>query len=278
MTSLDDFLWAYQTLIHALGINSLLALSMYVVLSVGQLAMGQVAFMGLGAYTAALLTLRLGLPFPLVLLIAALVPAVIALVIATPTLRLTGVYLAISTIGLGEVLRVAYVNSDLLGGAMGINGIPQKTEAWHVFSLLGLAMLVLFLLNRSRHGRAMEAIRADETAASVMGINCPAYKMAALLASAVLAGLAGGLSAHAASFIGPAEFSFELSVTVLSFALLGGIGSPLGPVLGAMLLTLLPEVLRPLSDFRLVINGLIIVIVVMYLPRGILPWRMGRVP
>lgn len=278
MTSLDDFLWTYQTLIHALGINGLLALAMYVVLALGQLALGQVAFMGLGAYTGALLTLRLGLPYPLVLVAAAVVPAVVALIIAAPTLRLTGVYLAIATIGLGEVLRVAYVNSDALGGAMGISGIPQKAEAWQIFILLGLAILALFLVGRSRHGRAVEAIRADETAAAVMGINIPAYKMTALLVSAGLAGLAGALNAHSASFIGPAEFSFELAVTILSFALLGGIGSPVAPVLGAMLLTLLPEVLRPLADFRLVINGLIIVVVVMFLPRGMIPWRMGRIP
>jgi branched-chain amino acid transport system permease protein len=278
MAWLDDFLWTYQTLIHGLGINGLLALSMYVVLAVGQLAMGQVAFMGLGAYTAALLTLKLGVPFPLVLAAAMAVPMLAALVIATPTLRLTGVYLAIATIGLGEVLRVAYVNLEFTGGALGLSGIPERTHAWQVFALLALAVLGLTLVGRSRLGRAMEAVRTDETAAAVMGINPAAYKMGALLTSAGLAGLAGAFGAHSASFIGPAEYSFEAAVTILSFAILGGIGSPLGPVLGAMLLTLLPEVLRSLQDFRLVFNGLIIVVVVLFLPRGLLPWRMGRMP
>ncbi|CAK0777119.1 membrane hypothetical protein [uncultured Gammaproteobacteria bacterium] len=214
----------------------------------------------------------------MVLAAAMLVPALAAVVIATPTLRLTGVYLAIATIGLGEVLRVFYVNVEFTGGALGLSGIPQRAESWMIFGLLGLAILGFIAIGKSGIGRAMEAIRTDETAAAVMGINVASYKMGALLASAMLAGLAGALNAHSASFIGPAEYSFEMAVTILSFALLGGIGSPLGPVLGAMLLTALPEVLRPLSDFRLVFNGLIIVLVVMFLPRGLVPWRMGRMP
>ena len=124
---LDDFLFTYETLIHALGVNGLLALSMYCVLAVGQLSLGQAAFMGIGAYTGALLTLKLGLPFWLVLPLSALAPAIVALVIGGPTLRLSGVYLAIATIALGEVLRVLYINAEwLTGGALGLSGIPQR--------------------------------------------------------------------------------------------------------------------------------------------------------
>jgi branched-chain amino acid transport system permease protein len=123
----------------------------------------------------------------------------------------------------------------------------------------------------------MEAIRADEAAAGVMGVNLPAYKLAALVVSAAIAGVAGAFNAHVSSFIGPNEYGFDAVVTILSFALLGGIGSPFGPVLGALVLTALPEVLRPLHDYRLVINGFIIVCVVIYLPGGLLPWRIGRI-
>lgn len=274
---LDDFLWTYQNLINALGINGMLALSMYVVLAVGQLSLGQAAFMGLGAYSSALMTMKLHLPFLIVLPASCLVPVAFALAIGVPTLRLSGVYLAIATIGLGEVLRSVYLNLDIVGGALGLNGIPERSEAWMIYTLLALAVFALWRVGRSPIGRAMEAMRQDPVAASVMGVNIQRYQLGALLASAVLAGLAGCLSAHETSFIGPNEYGFEPAVTILSFALLGGIGTPIAPVLGAAILTLLPELLRGLSDIRLVINGLIIVAAVLFLPRGILPLRMRRV-
>jgi branched-chain amino acid transport system permease protein len=273
---LDDFLWTYGNVINALGLNGLLALAMYVVLAVGQLSLGQAAFMGLGAYSSALMTLKLHLPFYIVLPASCVVPVAFALAIGIPTLRLSGVYLAIATIGLGEVLRAVYVNVDLVGGAMGLNGIPEKAETWMIYACLIVAIVALWLVGRSRIGRAMEAMRTDATAAAVMGVNVPRYQLGALVTSAVLAGIAGCLSAHQSSFIGPNEYGFEPAVTILSFALLGGIGTPIAPVIGAWILTLLPELLRGFSDLRLVFNGLIIVIAVLFLPRGLIGWRMRR--
>ena len=274
---LDDFLWTYQNLLHALGINGLLALSMYVVLAVGQLSLGQAAFMGLGAYSSALMTLQLKLPFYAVLPLSVAVPVAFALAIGVPTLRLSGVYLAIATIGLGEVLRAVYLNVDLFGGALGLSGIPERATTWMIYGLLGIAVLALWLVGRSGVGRAMEAMRDDETAAQVMGVPVWRYKMGALLASAVLAGLAGCLSAHVSSFIGPNEYAFEPAVTILSYVLLGGIGTPIAPVVGAWVLTLLPELLRGFSDVRLVLNGVIIVLAVLFLPGGLVPIRMKRI-
>ena len=273
---LDDMLWTYQNLIHDLGVNGLLALSMYVVLAVGQLSLGQAAFMGLGAYSSALMTLKLGWPFWLVLPASCVAPVAFALAIGLPTLRLAGVYLAIATIGLGEVLRAVYLNVDLFGGALGLSGIPESAETWMIYGLLAAAIAGLWLVGRSGIGRAMEAMREDETAAAVMGVNLMRYKMGALLASAVLAGIAGCLNAHVSDFIGPGEYGFEPAVTILSYALLGGVGTPLAPVLGSFILTLLPEVLRGFSDLRLVLNGVIIVVAVLFLPGGILPWRLRR--
>jgi branched-chain amino acid transport system permease protein len=273
---LNDFLWTYQNLVYALGVNGLLALSMYVVLAVGQLSLGQAAFMGLGAYSGALMTLQLKLPFFLVLPLSAVAPLLFALLIGVPTLRLSGVYLAIATIGLGEILRAMYLNIDIFGGALGLSGIPMLAETWQIYLLLAVSILVLWLVGRSRIGRAMEAIREDELAAEVMGIKLLRYKLGALVASSILAGLAGCLNAHVSSFIGPASYGFEPAVTILSYALLGGIATPLAPVLGAWVLTLLPELLRDLSDFRLVFNGLIIVVAVLFLPGGLFPWRMRR--
>ena len=272
----DDLFWTYQSLIYALGINGLLALSMYVVLAVGQLSLGQAAFMGLGAYSSALMTLQLKLPFLVVLPLSVVVPVVFALAIGLPTLRLSGVYLAIATIGLGEVLRAVYLNVDALGGALGLSGIPDSAGVGAIYGLLLVAIVALWLVGRSRIGRAMEAMREDETAAQVMGVPVRRYKMGALLASAVLAGVAGCLSAHVSSFIGPNEYGFDPAVTILSYALLGGIGTPLAPVLGAWVLTLLPEVLRGISDVRLVVNGVIIVVAVLFLPNGLLARRMRR--
>ena len=274
---LDDFLWTYQGLIYSLGINGLLALAMYMVLAVGQLSLGQAAFMGLGAYSGVLMTLRLGLPFWAVLPLSAIVPVLFALLIGGPTLRLSGVYLAIATIGLGEVLRAVYLYFDWLGGALGISGIPERSGYGVIFGTLALALLVLLAVARSRIGRAMEAMREDETAAAAMGVNVRRYKLGALVASAVLAGLAGCLSAHESSFIGPNEYGFEPAVSILSFSLLGGIATPFGPLLGAAVLTLLPELLRDVPDVRPVLSGLIIVLAVLFLPRGLLPMRMRRV-
>jgi branched-chain amino acid transport system permease protein len=273
---LDDFLWTYQNVVHALGINGLLALSMYVVLAVGQLSLGQAAFMGLGAYSSALMTLKLKLPFLAVLPLSCVAPVLFALAIGAPTLRLSGVYLAIATIGLGEVLRGLYLNVDYFGGALGLSGIPEQAETWMIYGLLGVAVLVFWLVGRSGIGRAMEAMREDETAAQVMGVNIARYRLGALLASAMLAGVAGALDAHVSSFIGPNEYGFEPAVTILSFVLLGGIGTPFAPVLGAWVLTLLPELLRGFSDMRLVVNGVIIVLAVLFLPGGLLAVRMRR--
>ncbi len=272
----DDFLFTYQTLVNAVGINALLGLSMYVVLAVGQLSLGQAAFMGLGAYSSALMTMKLALPFWLVLPAACLAPVGFALLVGGPTLRLSGVYLAIATIGLGEVLRAVWLNLDLVGGAMGLSGIPERAGTGLVYAVLGVALAGLRLLGRSSVGRAMEAMREDETAASVMGVDVGRYKLAALVASAVLAGLAGALDAHSTDFIGPNQYGFEPAVTILSYALLGGISTPFGPVLGAVVLTLLPELLEGIPGVRLVLNGLIIVASVLFLPRGLLFLRMRR--
>lgn len=276
MAAFDDFFFTYSTLIYGLGVNAILALSMYCVLVMGQLSMGQAAFMGVGAYTSALLTLKAGLSFGAVLVAAAILPAILALVVALPTLRLSGVYLAMATIGLGEVMRIAYLNTPYLGGALGLSGIPEKADLWTIYGLLIVLTVLLQLAVQSKLGRAFEAIREDEDAAAVMGINVARYRLLGLVASAVIAGLAGALNAHYSFFISPNEYGFATVVSVLSYAILGGISTPLGPVLGAFILTLLPEVLRPLQDFRLVFNGLIIVLVVLFLPRGILGFRMRR--
>ncbi|MGJ7527753.1 branched-chain amino acid ABC transporter permease [Variovorax sp. GB1P17] len=276
MEALDNFWSVYSNLVLSLGINSLLALSIWLTLSCGMLALANAAFMGIGAYTASILTLNYGAPFPVAIAVGMAAPALVAFIIGKPTLRLSGVYLAMATLAFGEVVRIAILNAEsLTGGALGLNGIPQSTQWWHVALALVLVLLVLWRIRRSKVGRAFEAIKEDETAAGLMGIDVAGHKMLAFVLGGAIAGLAGTLNAHLTFFIGPAEYGFNRAVDILTMAILGGIGSLTGPVLGGTILTLLPEMLRGLGAFRLVVNGFILVLIVLFLPKGI--WDPARI-
>lgn len=270
MEGFESFWAVYSNLVLGVGINALLALSIWLTLSCGLLAMANAAFMGIGAYTASLLTMNADAPFALALLGGIGAPILVALVIGAPTLRLSGVYLAMATLGFGEVVRVLNLNAEAwTGGALGLNGIPQLTQWWHVLLSLVVVLIVLWRLRRSRIGRAFEAIKEDAVAAGLMGIAVMPHKLLAFVLGAGIAGLAGALNAHLTFFIGPGEFGFERGVDILTMAVLGGIGGLTGPVLGAAILTLLPELLRSFKHFRLMINGMILVLIVLFLPQGI---------
>jgi branched-chain amino acid transport system permease protein len=270
MTWFENFWAIYSNVVLTIGINGLLALSIWLTLSCGMLSIGNAAFMGLGAYTSAIITMTLGWPFPIALACGMVAPAMLALIIGKPTLRLSGIYLAMATLGFGEVVRITLLNwESLTGGALGLNGIPQLTQWWHVLLAVVVTLLVLWRIRRSKIGRAFEAIKEDDTAAGLMGIDVANTKMLAFVLGAAIAGLAGGLDAHLTFFIGPQEFGFDRGVEILTMAILGGIGGLPGPMLGATILTLLPELLRSLHDFRLVVNGLILVLIVLFLPKGI---------
>lgn len=271
----NNFWSVYSNLVLTLGTNALLALSIYLTLSCGMLAIANAAFMGIGAYASALLTMKYGLPFPLAMAAGMAAPALMAFVIGKPTLRLSGVYLAMATLAFGEVVRIALLNAEsVTGGALGLNGIPQSTQWWHVALALVLTLALLWRLRRSKVGRAFESIKEDETAAGLMGIDVGAHKMLAFVLGAAIAGLAGTLNAHLTFFIGPSEYGFDRAVDILTMAILGGIGNLTGPVIGAVILTLLPEMLRSFKDFRLVVNGFILVLIVLFLPKGI--WDPGH--
>ena len=278
MEAFDNFWSVYSNLVLTLGTNALLALSIYLTLSCGMLAMANGAFMGIGAYASALLTMSAGMPFPVALAGGMAAPALVAWAIGKPTLRLSGVYLAMATLAFGEVVRVVVRNPEQwTGGALGLNGIPQSTQWWHVALAVALTLAVLARLRRSKIGRAFEAIKQDETAAGLMGIDVNANKMLAFVLGAVVAGLAGVLNAHLTFFIGPNEYGFDRGVEILTMTILGGINGLTGPVVGALILTLLPELLRGFKDFRLVVNGLILVVIVLFLPKGLWdPTRLRR--
>ena len=275
MEWLDTFWSTYSTLVLSLGTNVLLALSIYLTLSCGMLTVANAAFMGLGAYTAASLTLKSGMALWPALVGGVFLPVIIALAIGRPTLRLSGVYLAMATLAFGEVVRIIILNSkEMTGGALGLNAIPQLTEWYDVAAAFGIALYVLLRLAQSRIGRTMLAIAQDETATELMGLNVRAYKLFAFVAGAGLAGLAGGLNAHFTFFISPNEYGFDRGVEILAMGVLGGTGSPWGAVVGGVLITLLPEVLRGLGDYRPLINGVILIVIILYSPKGL--WELCR--
>ncbi len=269
--------WAtYSTLVLSIGVYGLMALSIYLTLSCGLLSLANAAFMGIGAYVSAVSTLQYSLSFPTALLLGTLTPSAVALIIGVPVLRLSGVYLAMATLGFGEVVRVVALNLDITGGPLGLNGIPLLTEWWHVLLALVLVLLLLQALRQSRIGRAFEAIREDETAARLMGIATHRVKLLAFVLGAAIAGLAGGLNAHYTFTLSPGNFGFESAVDILTMAVLGGIQGLAGPVLGGAIITLLPELLRSLEEFRMAANGVILIAVVLFLPHGLWDPRRFR--
>jgi branched-chain amino acid transport system permease protein len=282
----DDLLAAYGSVLLFIGINAILALSMYTTLACGQLSLANAAFMGLGAYTAALLTLRLDAPFALALLGGGLVPALVALPLGLPVLRLRGVFLAIATIGFGEVMRVVFINAvDLTRGASGLTQIPVRTEGWHLLLVLALLSYGFWRLRGSRLGYAFEAIRQDESAARTMGIDTARYKLLAFIASGFIAGLAGGFFAHVSNAIAPRDFGFTRAVDILVFAIVGGTTIFFGPMVGAALMTALPELLRNLRGLGIepgaatvFVNGLVLLLVIIFLPNGLTGPRRRRRP
>ena len=269
MDALGEFVRVYQTTIGVIGINALLALSVWITLYAGQLTLGNAAFMAIGAYGAALLGMRVGVSFPLGLVFGAGLSAALALPLGLAVFRLRGVYLAIATIGFGEVVRVLLLTLPFTGKALGLNGIPPLTELWHIYLSLVVVAYVLWRVQGSTVGRAWAAIREDEIAAASQGIAIRRYKLAAFVAGAAIAAWAGGLSAHLNFSIEPGDFGFTRAVQILVYAVVGGTPSVAGPILGATLLTALPEILRPLREYRDIFAGLILMGVIIYLPRGL---------
>ena len=269
MEDLQAFLDAYQTTIGFIGINAILALSVWLTLYTGQLTLGNAAFMGIAAYGSALLTLRAGFPFPLALLCGALLAAAISLPLGATVFRLRGVYLAIATLAFGEVVRVAILAIPITGRGQGLVGIPTKTELWHIYASLLVIAYVCARLRISSVGRAWSAIREDEVAAASQGIPVRRYKLAAFVLGALIAGWAGGIAAHFNFAIQPDEYGFARAVQILVFAIVGGIPNVIGPIMGAVVLTGLPAVLQPLQEYRDILQGAILVIVIVYAPRGL---------
>ncbi len=261
----------YLQIIILVGINIIMAASLNLIVGyTGQLSIGHAAFMSLGAYVSAIATLNLGLPFIASLFLGALVAGFFGILIGIPTLRLKGDYLAIATLGLGEIIRIIFLNMKITGGAVGLRGIPKQTTLLWV---IAAALFTLFILQRilnSRVGRALIAIREDETAAESMGINATYYKTLAFGVGAFFAGLGGGLFAHYFRYIHPNVFGFMRSIEHLCMVVLGGLGNMWGAMLGAAALTAIPELLRAGAEYRLLVYGALLVLMMRARPQGLL--------
>ncbi|WP_052098234.1 branched-chain amino acid ABC transporter permease [Paenibacillus stellifer] len=254
-----------------IGVNVMLAVSLNLINGItGQFSIGHAGFMSVGAYTSAILTLDYNVPFVLAIVAGGVLAAVFGVLIGMPTLRLNGDYLAIATLGFGEIIRIIMLNTEYVGGASGLSGIPAKTT-WTViffFTLITIVLINNFI--RSTHGRACIAIRENEIAAEAMGINTTLYKVIAFTIGALFAGMAGGLSAHTFYVITPGSFNFLKSFEILVMVVLGGLGSTAGAIVGAVFVTLLYTYLRDFPEWRMIIYSIVLILMMIFRPGGLL--------
>ena len=273
----------YLGLAIDVGINIILAVSLNLINGhTGQFSLGHAGFMAIGGYTAASLTLALSQKFPAAatpvlftgaLLAGGLTAALAGLAVGVPTLRLRGDYLAIVTLGFGEIIRFIFENMDCVGAASGLKGIPNYTSFFWVWSLAAVTVFVITCLVNSTYGRGFIAVHDDEVAASAMGINPTKYKVTAFVVGAFFAGIAGGLYAHHKQFLSPTGFDFMKSIDIVVMVILGGMGRTTGVIIAAILLTLLPEFLRGLAEYRMILYALLIIVLMIARPQGLFAFR-----
>jgi len=255
----------------------------------GQFSLGHAGFMAIGAYVSASITVFFPhfvdwvlinetftdtIVFVVATFAGALAAALGGLIVGIPTLRLRGDYLAIATLGFAEIVRVVILNIDTVGGARGFTAIPHRASFFWVLGAVALCAWVMQAMMDSAHGRAFLAVREDEVAAEFVGIDVTRYKVRAFVLSSFFAGIAGAMFAHHQSYLNPQSFQFQKSIEIVVMVVVGGLGNSLGVAVAAMLLTLLPEALRPLQDFtgidlRMVIYSLLLVIMMLVRPQGL---------
>ena len=260
-----------QSTLLLIGVNIMLAVSLNLITGItGQFSIGHAGFMSVGAYTSAILTLDYNVPFVPAIIAGGLLAAVFGVLIGMPTLRLNGDYLAIATLGFGEIIRIIMLNTEYVGGASGLSGIPAKTTWTMLFFFTLIAVVVINNFIRSTHGRACIAIRENEIAAEAMGINTTRYKIIAFTIGALFAGIAGGLSAHTFYVITPGSFNFLKSFEIIVMVVLGGLGSTAGAIVGAVFVTLLYTYLREFPEWRMIIYSIVLILMMIFRPSGLL--------
>ncbi|WP_251551704.1 branched-chain amino acid ABC transporter permease [Neobacillus muris] len=260
----------YVNTLYSIGINIILAASLHLIIGItGQFSIGHAGFLAVGAYASAIVTMKLALPFPVAIIAAGLAAAVAGLIIGIPTLRLRGDYLAIATLGFGEIVRIAFLNIDYVGGASGMT--VSHLITWPILiTCVLITIIVIVNFTNSTHGRACLAIRENEIAADAMGINTTFYKVMAFAIGAFFAGVAGALHAHNFYIIQPVNFGFLKSFDILIFVVLGGLGSMSGSVIAAILLTIISTFLSSYPEVRMVIYSLVLIVMMLFRPQGLM--------
>ncbi|MED3985187.1 branched-chain amino acid ABC transporter permease [Peribacillus simplex] len=263
----------YINTLMFIGINIMLATSLHLIIGItGQFSIGHAGFLAVGAYASAVITMKLELPFIIAVLAGGVIAAVAGMVIGIPSLRLKGDYLAIATLGFGEIVRIVLLNIEYVGGASGMQVSHLTTWPW-VFACVMITVLVIRNFTNSTHGRACISVREDETAADAMGINTTYYKVAAFVIGAFFAGIAGSLYAHNFYIIQPSNFGFLKSFDILIFVVLGGLGSLSGSVLAAILLTIVTTFLQDYPETRMIIYSLVLILMMIFRPQGLMGTR-----
>jgi branched-chain amino acid transport system permease protein len=266
-----------------IGINTMLAIALNLLLGyAGQISLGHAAFFGLGAYVSGILTTRFGLDPWMAMVLAAAASGGLAFIIGFPILKLKGHYLAMATLGFGIIMYIVFNETvAVTGGPSGLSGIPNihirslvfdgdLSNYYLIWIITLIVMLLSINLSQSRIGRALRAIHDSEVAARVMGVNARILKVQIFTVSALISAVAGSLYAHTMTFIAPASFGFNFSIELVTMVIIGGLGSIYGSFLGAAILTVLPEFLRVLQDFDIVVYGLMLILMTMYMPGGLI--------
>jgi branched-chain amino acid transport system permease protein len=286
--SIDPY---YLDVLIGIGINVILAVSLNLVNGyTGQFSLGHAGFMSVGAYFSAAISMHLAARlfgdeggsvvqqaalFLGALLAGGLCAAIAGLLVGVPSLRLKGDYLALVTLGFGEIIRVIFQNVESLGGALGLNGIPAYTTIFWVLAFVAITVFVVSCLVNSTYGRGFLATQDDEIAAEAVGLNTTRYKIVAFVVGAFFAGIAGGLYGHFKLTITPTGFDFTKSIEIVVMVILGGMGNTLGVILAAILLTLLPELLRPIAEYRMVIYSFLLIVLMLARPQGLFNFRLS---
>jgi branched-chain amino acid transport system permease protein len=272
----------YFTLLNIIGINTLLVVGLNLLLGyAGQISLGHAAFFGLGAYTSGILTATYGLNPWLALPAGLVVAGAAAFLVGVPALKLKGYYLAMATLGFGIIVYIFFNQAqEWTGGPSGLTGIPSLSLSGFplnspdrlfllIWAILGVILLMSANLVDSRLGRALRALHDSEAAAQSLGVNTSRTKLLIFVWSALYAALAGSLYAHTLNFIAPTSFNFMFSIKLVTMVVVGGMASIWGSLLGAAVLTILPEILTVFHDYEMIIFGVILMVVIIFLPRGL---------
>ncbi|MGO4388689.1 branched-chain amino acid ABC transporter permease [Microvirga sp. 2YAF29] len=265
-----NYILGYQPLLDVFLLHLGLAFSQWLVLRAGVFSLATVGLAAVGAYTGGILAVTYGWPAPLAILAAAITGGLMALLLSIPLARLRGVYQAIATVAFIQIVLALNVYADrVTGGAQGFNGIPKEVGTFTLLIAGIITVYVMITIMRSRLGRAFDAIRQNEAVAASLGVSITRHQALAFVISGALAGIYGALEAFHSYALAPSQFGFPFLIAILSYVVFGGRNTIIGPIIGTALLVLLPEFVRPLADARMLVYGLLLILTINFLPRGI---------